>query len=108
MIRLPHPFFALLVFAAPASAAERTYPVLDFDRVQVEGPFEVVLTTGQPTHVRATGSPAALERLSDEDEGNTLHNHANRSAWGGYPGQSPGPVRIEAATRNLARASVRG
>lgn len=108
MTRLPRALFALLAFAAPAAAADRTYPVLDFDRVQVEGPFEVVLTTGQTTRVRASGSPGALERLSVEVEGSTLRIRVNRSAWGGYPGQSPGPVRVEAATRNLARASVLG
>ena len=108
MTRFPLALLALVTLAAPAGAAERTYPVLDFDRVQVEGPFEVVLTTGQPTRVRASGSPDALERLSVEVEGRTLRVRVNRSAWGGYPGQSPGPVRIEAATRDLVRASVLG
>jgi hypothetical protein len=99
---------ALFAFATPAAAAERTYPVSDFDRVQVEGPFEVVLATGQSTRVRASGSADAIERLSVAVEGRTLRIRINRSAWGGYPGQTPGPVRVEAATSDLARASVVG
>jgi hypothetical protein len=99
---------ALLAIPVPAAAAERTYAVSDFDRIQVEGPFEVVLATGQSTRVRATGSAQALERLSVEVQGRTLHVRINRSAWGGYPGQTPGPVRVEAATIALARAAVVG
>ncbi|MDB5693491.1 MAG: hypothetical protein JWO81_2554 [Alphaproteobacteria bacterium] len=93
---------------APAGAAERTYPVTDFDRIQVEGPFEVTLATGLSSRLRASGSADALERLSVEVEGRTLRIRVNRSAWGGTPGQAPGPVRIEAATRDLVRASVLG
>src|SRR4051794_8579910 len=94
--------------AAPAAAAERNYPVGDFDTIRVEGPFQVVLATGLPSRVAASGSPEALDRLTVDVEGRTLRIRVNSSAWGGYPGQSPGPVRIAAATRDLARASVVG
>jgi hypothetical protein len=94
--------------AAPAGAAERLYPVTDFDRVQIEGPFEVILATGASSRVHASGSAQALERLNVEVEGRTLRISVNRSAWGGYPGQTPGPVRIEAATQDLVRAAVLG
>src|SRR3954454_579198 len=99
---------AILAVPASATAAERTYAVSDFDRIQVEGPFQVVVATGHSTRVRATGAADALERLSVEVEGRTLHVRVNRSAWGGYPGQTPGPVRVEAATIDLARAAVLG
>jgi hypothetical protein len=102
------PFLLLAVAAAPVAAADRSYPIADFDQIQVEGPFEVVLATGLPSHVRASGSAEALERVSVEVEGQTLHIRANKSAWGGYPGAATGPVRIEAATRDLTRATVLG
>jgi hypothetical protein len=77
--------------AAPAAAAERTYSVTDFDRIQVEGPFEVVLATGLSSKVRASGSTEALDRLSIGVEGGTLRIRVNRSAWGGAPGAAAGP-----------------
>src|SRR5579875_2074952 len=94
--------------AAPAVAAERSYPVTDFDRIQVEGPFEVTLATGVGSHVHATGSADALDRVSVEVDGSTLRIRTNVSAWGGTPGQSPGPVRIEASTQDLAKATLLG
>jgi hypothetical protein len=100
---------AAMIAAAPASAAERRFMVVDFEKVQVEGPFEVVLTTGIPSGASATGSPGALDRVSIEVQGTTLHVRPNRSAWGGgYPGQSMGPLRIQISTRALRFASVIG
>jgi hypothetical protein len=102
------PLLAAALLAAPAAAAERSYPVTDFDRIQVEGPFEVTLATGQSSHVRASGSADALDRVSIEVEGRLLRIRANASAWGGTPGQSPGPIRIEASTQDLANATMLG
>jgi hypothetical protein len=107
MNRIPAALLALAL-AAPAGAAERTYPISDFDTIRIEGPYVVSLATGLSSRVRASGSAEALERLSVEIQGRTLRIRPNPSAWGGYPGQSPGPIRIEAATRDLARASVLG
>jgi hypothetical protein len=101
------PLLAVALLAAPAAAAERSYPVTDFDRIQVEGPFQVILATGQSSHVRATGPADALDRVSVEVEGGLLRIRANASAWG-TASQSQGPVRIEASTRDLARATVLG
>ncbi|HEX5184764.1 MAG TPA: head GIN domain-containing protein [Allosphingosinicella sp.] len=99
---------AAALLAAPAAAAERSYPVTDFDSVRVEGPFEVSLATGRSSHVRATGSADALDRVSVEVEGRTLRIRANASAWGGTPGESPGPIRIDVSTQDLARATLLG
>ncbi|HMC91878.1 MAG TPA: DUF2807 domain-containing protein, partial [Allosphingosinicella sp.] len=59
-------FALLLTAAAPAAAAERSYPVTDFDRIQVEGPYEVTLVTGGASTARGSGSQAALERVTVE------------------------------------------
>ena len=101
---------ALAAFAAltPAVAAERRYSVTDFDRIQLEGPYEVVLRTGLASAARAEGTPAALERISIDVQGRTLRIRPNRSGWGGYPGESAGPVRVEVATRDLRTAVVVG
>jgi hypothetical protein len=102
-------FFALLLTAAaPAAAAERSYPVTDFDRVQVEGPYEVTLVTGSASTARGTGSEAALERVTVEVQSGLLRIHPNRSAWGGYPGGNAGPVKIAVSTRDLRLATIIG
>jgi hypothetical protein len=101
---------AALIFAlaAPAFAADRRYTVTDFDRIQVEGAFDVVLKTGKAPSARAIGDNEALERVSIEVQGRILKVRPNRSAWGGYPGKDAGAVAIELTTRELRAASVTG
>ncbi len=99
---------ALAALAAPAAAAERRYSVTDFDRVQVDGPFEVTVTTGGSSQAAATGDQAALDRVAVDVQGRTLRIRPNRSAWGGYPGERVGPVRIALSTRALRGATVIG
>lgn len=99
---------AAVLLALPAAAAERRYSVTDFDRIVVEGPFTVRLATGRSPAATATGSPEAIDRLSLEVQGRTLKIRANRSAWGGYPGATAGPVAIEVATHELRSAMVAG
>ncbi len=98
-------FFAI---AAPASAAERRYPVTDFDRVVVEGPYIVRLTTGRPSSAVATGSREALDRIAIDVQGQTLRIRRNRSAWGGTPGAAAGPLTVELSTRTLRSARLIG
>jgi hypothetical protein len=101
---------ALLALAAavPAPAAERSYSITDFDRVQVDGPYRVTLTTGRSSAARAEGSTEALDHLSVDVQGGTLRVRRNRSAWGGYPGEGAGPVTISLTTRDLRDAAVVG
>jgi hypothetical protein len=105
---LPHALLALAAAAAPAAAAERTFSVTDFDRVQVDGPYAVTVVTGQFSGARAEGSTQALDRVSVEVLGSTLRVRPNRSAWGGYPGERSGPVRLVLTTRDLRAAAVVG
>lgn len=99
---------ALFALGSPASAADRRYTVTDFDRVQVEGPFQVVLRTGKSPSARAIGSNSAIDGVSIDVEGRTLKVRPNRSAWGGYPDEGIGPVEIELSTHGLRSASVTG
>jgi hypothetical protein len=93
---------------APAAAAERRYSVTDFDRVQVDGPYEVTLTTGGSSQAMAAGDQAAIDRVSIDVQGRTLRVRPNPSAWGGYPGARIGPVRVIVSTRDLRGATVIG
>lgn len=101
---------ALLVLAAaaPVHGAERRYSVTDFDKIQVDGPYQVSLTTGLSSGARAIGSQEAINRVSVEVQGRTLRIRPNRSAWGGFPGERIGTVTIEATTRDIRAGTVVG
>jgi hypothetical protein len=105
---LPLALVALTVALSPAGAAERRYSVTDFDRVQIEGSYQVTLRTRLTGSARAEGSAEALDRITIDVQGNTLRVRPNRSAWGGYPGDRIGPVTISLTTRDLRAASVTG
>lgn len=108
MIRTLLPLALLACAAVPAAAAERTYSVTDFDRVQVDGPYRVALTTGRSSSARAEGSAEALDRVAIDVQGGILRVRRNRSAWSGYPGEGAGPVTIVLTTRDLRNAAVVG
>jgi len=102
-------FSALLLIAAPAQAAERNYSVTGFDRVRVDGPYQVTLKTNVAPFARASGSQASLDGVSIKVEGRTLVVRADSSGgWGGYPGEGRGPVTIEVGTHELANAWING
>jgi len=96
------------LIAVPATAAERSYTLTSFDRIRVEGPHAVNLTTNRSPFARATGSSRAIEGVSLRVEGRTLYVRADRSAWGGNPDQPAGPVVISIGTYELAQASLSG
>ena len=98
----------VLAFAPPAGAATRNFGITGFEKVRIEGPFKVRLTTGVAPFASASGSPAALERVAIDVRGNTLVVHSNLSSWGGYPGQDSGPVEISLGTHDLSSAWLSG
>ena len=102
--------FALPILAAalPAQAADRPYPVADFDRLVVEGPYRVHLVVGRATTVRANGTREGLDRVSIETSGTTLRIRPQRNLWGANAGTDPGPVTIELTTRRLRSARLLG
>ncbi|MEO7814518.1 MAG: DUF2807 domain-containing protein [Sphingomicrobium sp.] len=100
---------ALLATSAPAVAADRNFGVPGFDRVRVDGDYKVNLTVGVAPFARASGSARALDPVDVVVEGRTLVVRAHRSAsWGGYPGESAGPVEINIGTHELTAAYVNG
>jgi len=101
----------LLTSAAPVSAADstRNFGVSGFDRVRVDGDYKVVLTVGAPPFARAKGSMRALDPVDIVVEGRTLVVRSKSSAsWGGYPGESAGPVEVSIGTHELTAAFVNG
>jgi len=101
-------FCMAAVAASPAMAAERNYSVTSFDRIRIDGPYKVKLTTGVAPFAIASGSAMAIDRVSVDVEGRTLVVRQNPGSWGGYPGQAPGPVEIALGTHDLSQAWVNG
>ena len=99
---------AVATLASPAAAATRNFGITSFEKVRVEGPFKVTLTTGVAPFARASGSAGAIDRVAIDVRGNTLVVHSNLSSWGGYPGQQPGPVEISLGTHDLSSAWISG
>lgn len=93
--------------AAPAAGATRNFGITDFDKVRVDGPYKVVLSTGVAPFARATGSQAALDRIAIEMRGTTLVVHNDLNAWGASPDRG-GPVEIELGTHDLSAAWLNG
>ena len=107
------PILALLILAslpatAAAPSAQRTFSVTGFDRIRVDGPYSVQLTTNVAPFARASGSAAALDSVSLKVEGRTLIVRPGSGSWGGYPGESRGPVTIEVGTHDLNAAWLYG
>lgn len=98
----------LFAIAAPAGAETRNFGITSFDKVRVDGPFKVRLTTGVAPFAMATGSPAALDRIAIEVRGNTLVVHNSLDTWGGYPGKDIGPVEVSLGTHDLNAAWLNG
>lgn len=94
--------------AAAAPTAQRNFSVTSFDRIRVDGPYQVRLITNVAPYARASGSSAALDGVSLKVEGRTLVIRANSASWGGYPGEQRGPVTIEVGTHDLGAAWLNG
>ena len=106
-IHLPIAIMALTL-AAPAGAATRNFGITSFDRIRVDGPYKVVLKVGVAPFASASGSQDALDEVAIEVQGRTLVVHPNRSSWGGFPGESRGPVEIRIGTHELTQAWLNG
>src|SRR5262245_44026358 len=91
-----------------ATPATRNYSVPSFDRIRIDGPYQVALRTNVSPFARAMGSPLALDGLSIGVEGRTLVVRAGSGGWGGYDGEDRGPVTIEVGTPDLKTAWING
>src|SRR6478672_4153439 len=99
---------AASALASPAAAATRNFGITSFEKIRVDGPYKVTLTTGIAPFARASGAASAIDRVAIDMVGNTLVVHNDASSWGGYPGADKGPVEISLGTHDLSSAWVNG
>lgn len=76
---------ALLFVAAPAQADERSFLLTGFDRIRVEGPFQVEVTTGGSAGASAEGDVHALNSVNVRVNGTTLVITRGIATSDGYP-----------------------
>lgn len=101
--------FALILASAPAHAAQRTYSIGSFDRIRVEGPFDVRLSTSASPGASAEGDPKATQDLDIRVEGTTLIVRAGMGGWGEQPrGATAEATVITVSTGMIRRAAVIG
>ncbi len=112
MPRAVLPALAILIAAAcavPASAAERTVAVTSFDKVRVQGPFEVRVATGRAPAATLSGDAAAIDGIAVESEGATIILRNAIGRWQERPRAAAAvPVVVTLATPTLVTASVVG
>lgn len=110
---MTHLRFALLpiamLCAAPAAAAERSIVVTSFDRLRVEGPFDVRVTTRAAPSARVEGTVRAADGVAVRVEGTTLIVTAGPKGWDEVPViGKPGTPIIYLGTLSLRSATVVG
>ena len=97
---------AAALSATAAPAATRNFSVTSFDRIRVEGPFDVTLRTGIGSSARADGPDARmLDRVRIELTGRTLIIRRDQN---GAPGGSLQGVRITLTAPAIVGATLLG
>jgi hypothetical protein len=98
----------LAAIARPAIAADRTLSVTSFNKIRIDGPYKVRLTTGVSPFARVSGSTDAIDAVSVDQQGQTLVVRGNPSSWLRAQDNRSGPVEIVVGTDELAAAFVNG
>lgn len=90
-------------------STSRNYSVGRFDAIEVAGPFNVKVTTGQPIMVQARGSQKLLDATEVYVDGNKLVIRPKRSGWfGGMRWGSSEQATFMVAVPDLSSAEVAG
>ena len=98
----------LVSLATPAIAAERNLSVTTFNKVRVDGPYKVKVTTGVSPFAKVSGTTAAIDAVLVDQQGQTLIIRRNPNTWGGSSNEPRGPVEITVGTADLSGIWVNG
>lgn len=85
MIRFATALLLILCASSPAGADERRYSVSSFERIRVEGPFEVRLETGKAPGAEVVSDTRTLDLLDLHVDGITLIVRLNGKGWAEAP-----------------------
>ncbi len=98
---------ALIAVSAPAAAADRTVGIGTFDRLRIDGAFDVRITTGKSPRAALSGDAKALDWVDLKVEGTTLHLR-RRSLDSASARAATGPVSVTLAAPTLVSAAMLG
>lgn len=97
----------LALLAAGASAPdERRVMLTGFDRIRIDGPFDVRVVAGSPSATVA-GDRRAIERVSIRNQGDTLVVGVSTATWDGWR-EKEGQAAITVAVPRLRAAHING
>lgn len=96
-----------LLTSAAAPDDERRYMVTGFDRVRVNGPFEVEIVPGS-NGASAKGEPGMLDHLSVRVTGSTLVINSGTSGWEERTRDAPEATRIRVTAPLLRGLTANG
>ncbi|MDK2762356.1 MAG: DUF2807 domain-containing protein [Sphingopyxis sp.] len=99
---------AALMFAGPASAAEKRFGLTSFEAIEVNADYIVEVTTRAPVGAVATGPQDALDRLIVEARDGRLVIGERKFAGDEKRGAPRGPVTIRVNANNLRSATIGG
>jgi hypothetical protein len=93
--------------AGPATT--RNFQVAGFERIEVGGPYEVIVTTGSAPSLRASGGENAIERMIVKVENGTLKIYTKKRSGMNF-GWSDGhhPVKLAVTVPRLTAAQIAG
>ncbi|MCT8000963.1 DUF2807 domain-containing protein [Sphingomonas sanguinis] len=99
---------AALAMPATAQAAERRIDLSSFDKLRVEGPFIVTLTTASSPHARMSGDAETLRQVEAQITGATLVVRRTGDRGAGRTGNMRGPITLTIAAPPLSAITVIG
>lgn len=97
---------ALLAAGSAPAPEERRVLLTGFDRIRVDGPFEVRVVAGPPS-ATVTGDRRAIERVSLRNQGNVLVVGVSTQSWEGWRGKE-GAALVTVAVPRLRAANING
>jgi hypothetical protein len=105
---IPAALAVLTAFAAPASAATRTYIVTDFDNLRLEAPIEVVVTSGRGVSARGEGDANTLSRIDLAVSARTLTIRLKPSPYEARRDRNDGPAKLFVSVPVLRHLQLAG
>lgn len=97
---------ALLAAGSAPAPEERRILLTGFDRIRVDGPFEVRVVTG-PSAATVSGDRRAIERVSIRNQGGVLVVGISTATWEGWRDKE-GLAAITVAVPRLRAANING